>query len=108
MKALYIKFFSLIAILMLASCGSEGTYLNCEKEVVGIKAEGESGKVNIECDGAMDIAYAPEWIDVKLSGSKLKYNVDANKNDMLRSDYVVIKSGKVGLMILKAFCEMNV
>ena len=99
MKALYIKFLGLVAIMMLASCGSKATYLKCEKEVIGINVEGESGKIEIECDGDFNIAYAPEWIDVKVSGSKLKYDVDKNKNDVLRSGFVVLKSGELGLAL---------
>lgn len=97
MKTTYIKLLSLVAAMILSSCGGgKATYLTFKQDAVKIGIDGGSGSVEFDCDGKVDVVYAPEWVNVKVGGSKLKYSIDNNTTGTLRKDYVVIKSGEFG------------
>lgn len=91
MKAKNIKLLGLIAVMMFASCG-KATYITSEKDAVCVDIKGEKGKVKLDSDGDLELVYAPEWLNAKLRGETLKYNVEANETDELRKGIVVIKS----------------
>ena len=93
MKAKYIKLLCLIAVVMFASCGKT-TYITCEKDSVCVDIKGEEGKVKLDSDGRLQLVYAPEWINAKMSGSTLKYEIAANETSKLRKGFAAIKSGE--------------
>lgn len=93
MKAKYIKLLGVIAVMMFASCG-KATYISSEKDIVSVDVNGESGKVKLDSDGSLELVYAPEWLNAELSGSKLKYEVEANTTSKLRRGFAAIKSGE--------------
>ena len=99
MKAKYIKLLCLIAVVMFASCG-KATYITSDKDAVCVDIKGEKGKVKFDSDGDLELVYAPEWINAKLRGKTLKYNVKANETDELRRDIVVVKSDDKSLTLV--------
>ena len=98
MKAKYIKLLGLIAVMMLASCG-KATYITSEKDTVCVDVNGEEGTVKLDSDGGLELVYAPEWINAKLRGETLKYDVAANETGKLRRGFVAIKSDEKTITI---------
>ncbi len=98
MKAKYIKLLSLVAAMILSSCGP-ATYLNSEKEVISVGIEGGSGSIELSCDGDIELIYAPTWANIGLDGSTLSYEVGPNETKELRRDYVVVKSDDLSLAL---------
>ncbi len=98
MKTRYIKLLSLIAIVMLTSCG-KATYLKCDKEGVSVSMNGGEGKVALRCDGRMEVAYAPEWAEANIEGDELHYIVGANPSNTLRKSHIIVTSGELSTAI---------
>lgn len=98
MKSKYIMLIGLIVTMMFASCG-HASYLKSEKDAVSANVKGESGALALSSDGDIEVLYAPEWVTVELDDTTLNYTIDANKTNVARKGYVVLKSDTLNLAV---------
>ncbi|MBQ3605734.1 MAG: hypothetical protein II990_05720 [Muribaculaceae bacterium] len=98
MKTRYIMLLSIVATMILASC-SQASFLKCDKDAVNVGVKGETGTIALSCDGGVEIIYSPEWVTVELNDTLLTYTVEANKTNVARKDYVIVKSDTLNLAI---------
>lgn len=104
MKAKYLILLSVIATMMLSSCG-KATYIKSDADVIEAPTKGCEGAVALISDGDnFDVIYAPEWMTVEINDTTLNYKIEPNKTSSARKSYVVINSDTAQLMLPVAQC----
>jgi hypothetical protein len=104
MKAKYLILLSVIATMMLSSCG-KATYIKSDTDVIEAPTKGSEGAVALISDGeTFDVIYAPEWMTVEINDTTLNYKIEPNKTSSARKSYVVINSDTAQLMLPVAQC----
>lgn len=98
MKTRYIMLLSIVATMILTSCG-QASFLKSDKDAIYVGVKGETGTIALSSDGGMEIIYSPEWVTVELNDTVLTYTVDANKTNVARKDYVIVKSDTLNLAL---------